>query len=42
MDELTAGDQPGATWKGVRFTLPFPKSMQGSVPYSTRDLQRVQ
>ena len=42
MDELTPGDQPGATWKGVRFSGPFPKYMQGSVPYSTRDLQRVQ
>jgi hypothetical protein len=42
MDELTANDQPGATWKGVRFTGPFPKYMQGPNPYPSRDLQRVQ
>ena len=42
LEELTPNERVGVTFKGVRFTGPFPGFSQGPNPYSYRELQRVQ
>ncbi len=42
LEEFTPNDRVGVTFKGVRFTGPFPNFSNGPSPYTYRELQRVQ